>query len=298
MSRALRIFGVLLMLALLVMPGRPGTAQMLPISFERGDILVSLEPGPIQWRRADGSLRSILVSTVHGTGEGMAFDSSGNLYVTRWTVDPWQMTGNAVEKYNTLGLSQGAVGSGYNCDPHAIVFDAAGNAYVGQAGCNASILKFGPTWLQAAEFPVAPDNMGAFWIDLAPDGCTMFYTSWGPNVKRFDVCAGVQLPDFNAASLPGAELHDLRVLPDGGVLVSSGEVIARLNASGVLVQTYQAPDEGVLWAGLDLLGDGTFWAANYETSNLFRFRLDNGDVISSFNAGTPGHTVVAIRVKK
>jgi hypothetical protein len=33
--------------------------------------------------------------------------------------------------------------------------------------------------LQAAEFPVAPDNMGAFWIDLAADGCTMFYTSWG-----------------------------------------------------------------------------------------------------------------------
>src|SRR5205809_5625805 len=42
------------------------------------------------------------------------------------------------------------------------------------------------------EFVVAPENQGAFWIDLAPDGCTIYYTSYGPNVKRFDVCAGVQ----------------------------------------------------------------------------------------------------------
>jgi len=88
------------------------------------------------------------------------------------------------------------------------------------------------------------------------------------------------------------------VLPDGGVLVSSGGVIARLNASGALIQTYSVPGESSPWTGLDLVGDGTFWAGNYETSNVYRFELANGVVLGAFNTGTPGHTVVGVRVKK
>ena len=91
------------------------------------------------------------------------------------------------------------------------------------------------------------------------------------------------------------------MLPDGGVLVSSGDVIARLNASGAVVQTYAArspsPD-GTLWAGLDLLGDGTFWAGDYKSSNVYRFDLASGAVVSGFNTGTPPRTVVGVRVKK
>jgi len=157
-------------------------------------------------------------------------------------------------------------------------------------------LKFAPGQSPIA-FTVAPDTQGSFWIDLAADACTIFYTSWGPNVKRFDGCAGVQLPDFNVAPMPGGATQDLRVLPDGGVLVSSGQVIARLSASGALVQTYEVAEPG-FWAGLDLVGDGTFWAANYETSNVYKFDLTTGTVLSSFNAGTAPHTVVGVRVKK
>jgi outer membrane protein assembly factor BamB len=120
----------------------------------------------------------------------------------------------------------------------------------------------------------------------------------GPNVKRFDGCAGVQLPDFNQQPLPGGLTHDLRVLPDGGVLVASGQVIARLDASGALVQTYEGPPENTLWAGLDLAGDGTFWAGNYFSSNVYRFNLATGAIVTSFNAGTPPNTVVGIRVRK
>jgi hypothetical protein len=147
-------------------------------------------------------------------------------------------------------------------------------------------------------YAVAPDALGSFWIDLAPDSCTMFYTSWGPNVKRFNVCTNHQLANFNQLPLPGGIAQDLRVLPDGGVLVSSGEVIARLNAAGAIVQTYQIPGENALWAGVDLVGDGTFWAGNYRSSNVYRFDLATGAVRASFNAGTPPSTVVGIRVKK
>ena len=92
--------------------------------------------------------------------------------------------------------------------------------------------------------------------------------------------------------------QDLRALPDGGVLVSSGEVIARLDASGTLVQTYGIPGEQSLWSGLDLVGDGTFWVGNYESSNVYRFDIASGAVRTGFNTLAPTHTVVGVRVKK
>jgi outer membrane protein assembly factor BamB len=287
---------VTLALALVLLPG--GGARAFSITFSPGDVFVSLETGPVQWRLADGTLNRVLVGTVPGTGEGLAFDQEGNLYVARWCVDPWcTYTGDTVEKFNTLGQSVGRVGSGYDCAPHAIVFDAAGAAYVGQAGCTGAILKFPPGSAVPTAYPAAPDYQGSFWIDLAADQCTILYTSFGPNVKQFDVCVGVQRPDFNAAPLPGGVVQDLRVLPDGGVLVSSGGVIARLDASGRLVGSYSAPGTG-FWAGLDLVGDGTFWAGSYETSDVCRFDLATGAVLTRFNTGTPAHTVVGVRVKR
>jgi hypothetical protein len=144
---------------------------------------------------------------------------------------------------------------------------------------------------------VAPEFAGSFWIDVALDRCRVVYTSYGPHVKQYDMCTRTQLPDFNAAPLPGIA-HDLRILPDDGVLVSSGQVISRLNAAGAITQTYAVPGEASLWAGIDLVGDGTFWAANYESSNVHRFDLISGRVLQSFNAQSDTHTVVAVRVKK
>jgi len=135
-------------------------------------------------------------------------------------------------------------------------------------------------------------------IDLGADGCTMFYTSFGPNVKRFDVCGNVQLPNFNVAPLPGGMGQDLRVLPDGGVLVSSGQVIVRLNSHGSVVQTYRGPSEDTLWSGLDLAEDGTFWVGNYRSSNVYKLNLTTGAIVQSFNAGSPPNTVVGIRIMK
>ena len=68
------------------------------------------------------------------------------------------------------------------------------------------------------------------------------------------------------APLPGGAAQDVRVLPDGGVLVSSGDVVARLDASGALAGTYAVPGAPGFWSGLDLVGDGSFWRV---TSRLF-----------------------------
>jgi len=267
-----------------------------PATFAPGDVFVSLETGSVQWRSPDGTLHAELVGQVPGAAEGIRFDATGNLYVTHWCADEACTTGNTVEKFNTNGVSQGTFGSGYNCDPHALAFDTAGSLYVGQAHCTGAILKVSPG-SPSIEYTVAAENAGSFWIDLAPDGCTIFYTSWGPDVKRFDVCTDTQLADFNRAPLPGGETHGLRVLPDGGVLVTSGAVVSRLDSTGALVQTYRvSTGEPQYWAGVDLVGDGTFWAVNYLSSNVYKFDLTTGAVLASFTTGTPPQTVVDVGV--
>jgi outer membrane protein assembly factor BamB len=286
-----------LLLCALLMPLslRPQAASL---TFAPGDVFVSLERGPVLWRNPDGTPRSVLVPTMAGTGEGMAFDASGNLYVTRWCIDPGcPDTGNAVEMFNVFGLSNGKVGPTFECHPHTIVIEPDDTTYVGLAGCRKTLLKFVPGAASPIEYTLAEDTYGVFWMDLAADGCTMFYTSVSRNVKRFDVCTNVQLPDFNAAPLPGSVAHDLRVLPDGGVLVANGHLVVRLDSFGLVAQTYEVAGEETLWAGVELVGDGTFWAGNYRTSNVYKFNLD-GTRLASFNAATPPETVVAIRVLK
>jgi hypothetical protein len=269
------------------------------LAFQPGDILVAVEQSPILWFLPDGTPRGVLFPTVYGVGEGLGFDATGNLYIARWCGDDSCMTGNTIEKFNGNGLSQGAVGSGYDCAPHTIVFDPTDVAYVGEAGCRKAILKFLPGMIPAAVYPVADDFQGVFWLDLAPDHCTIFYTSYGRNVKRFNVCTGVQLPDFNLAPVPGGIAHDLRVLSDGGVLVATGTVVSRFDSTGAVVQTYHGPpEESTYWVGLDLVGDGTFWVGNYYTSNIYRFNLATGAILDSFNTGTPANSIVGIRVKR
>jgi outer membrane protein assembly factor BamB len=284
-------------LGLLLAPP-PAAAQSS--TFGPGDIFLSTEDGQIQWRRPDGTLNGLLLGTAAGKPEGLRLDAASNLYVARWCVSAVATStcavGNTVEKFNQHGMSLGTVGSGYNCNPHAVAFDALGNAYVGQADCSGNILK-----LQLGQAPVAyaaaAETRGTFWIDMAADGCTIFYTSIGPNVKRFDTCGNVQRPDFNLAPLPGGVGHDLRVLPDGGLLVTSASVVARLDATGALLQTYTVPGTRY-WVGLDLVGDGTFWVADYLTSDVYRFDIATGAVVASFNTGTASQTVISVAVVK
>jgi streptogramin lyase len=277
-------------------------AQLVPppaaTASKPGDIFISTEQGLVHWRLADGTLHRILMPSMPGTSEGMGFDASGNLYVGRWRIDTLGFSGNVVEKYDVYGQSMGNFGQGYDCDPRTTEFDAAGAAYVGESGCRGRILKFVPGQSQpAATYAPASDRGAVFWMDLAADGCTMFYTSVSRNVKRFDVCAGVQLPNFNVAPLPFLDSHDLKVLPDGGVLVSSAEAVVRLDASGAEVRRYQVPAE-LMWTGMDLVGDGTFWVGSYYTSNVYRFDIETGAVVAMFNTGTQPNSVVGLAVRK
>jgi outer membrane protein assembly factor BamB len=284
---------LLLMGLFLCMPSE--RAEASHSTFARGDVFVSLISGQVEWWHPDGTLNQVLVNIEQGEAEGMGFDAAGNLYVTHSCADVSVcVTGNTVEKFNTSGQSVGSFGSDYSCNPSSIVFDGAGRAYVGQKDCTGDILMFNASGVFQAAFDVAPDTRGSAKIDLARDGCTMLYTSWGPNVKRFNICAKQQLSNFNRLPISSGLTMALRILPDGGVLVASKTAIARLDAAGRLIQTYDVPGEQDFWLGLDLVGDGTFWASNNGSGNVYRFDLATGAVRASFTTGTPANSLEPI----
>jgi outer membrane protein assembly factor BamB len=276
-------------------------------TFARGDLFLSLATGQVEWRHPDGTLNRVLTGVMPGRAGGMAFDAAGNLYVTHFCEGaPYVyacVTGNSVEVFDPAGTLLGSFGHGYWCNPYSIRFDGAGNAYVGQLDCSGDILKFDPSGTLVAAYDVATepdaDWQGSAWIDLAANGCTVFYTSGGRNVKRFDVCQNVQLTDFNRDVLPNPRAKVLRVLPDGGILFTNVSIIVRLDRSGRIVRTYDPPGEPDAWAWLDLVGDGTFWVSNYESSNVYRIDIATGAVLGGFNVAPPySFSLIGVAVKR
>ncbi len=247
-------------------------------------VFVGINNGQVKQFGKDGSPIATLNTNLGGSTTGMAFDVFSNLYVADFTA-------NAVSKFPGLGPAAG-FGSGYNCKPESIVLDNAGNAYVGETGCSHAIVKLDPYGTITAVYQPAIEQQGTDWIDLASDQCTIYYTSQGPSVLRFNVCTRQQMTPLTSQLTEGLAL---RILPDSGVLVADLKNIKRFDASGKLLQTYDATGEDC-WSGLTLDSDGTsFWATDYCTSDVVRFDLDKGTLLSKFNAGAAPNSVFGIQ---
>ncbi|HEY2940896.1 MAG TPA: Ig-like domain-containing protein [Vicinamibacteria bacterium] len=266
------------------------------LSSGAGDVFVAITDGSVQWHNPDGTLKQMLPAFSDGQASSVSFDAAGNVYVPHWWNHAFGTPGNTVARYDLSGALLGAFGSGYNSDPSSLAFDAQGNMYVGQADDTGDILKIDPAGNLVASFDAAVGARGTDHIDLGTDGCTMFYASRTQDVLRFNVCTNTQLPNFNTQPLPGFAAYHVRALPDGGVLVADTQVIVRLDASGNQIQLYSAPGEQNYWGGVDITGDGTFWASNAATDNIYKFDLQSGAILASFNAG-PGGTAAGLGVR-
>jgi hypothetical protein len=252
--------------------------------FQKGDILVSIGFGRVQWRDPSGNLIQTLDTQSKAQNAGLVFNTTDkNLYVADFNA-------RNVSVLDSTGSLIGSFGFGYSDWPESILFDRAGNAYIGEASLesqingNGTILEFDATGNPISQFTVAAERRGADWIDLASDQCTIYYTSEGISIKRYDVCTNQQLPDF-ATDLPGGIAYALRLLPGGGLLVADAQQTLRLDNTGKIVQAYDAPNQDS-WFALNLDPDGTsFWSADQKTRDVFKFNIDTGNQILTFNAG-------------
>jgi len=264
------------------------------VPYAPGDVFAGVGNGFIKHFDSSGNLLETLdTGTTCAEQLGMAFDAVGNLYATS---SFGTCSAGQVVKFDSQGGLIGPFGSGYSDSTESIVIDASGNVYVGQPDGTQDILKFDSSGNPLASYDVPVENRGSDWMDLADDQCTMYYTSEGTTVKRYDVCADAPLSDF-ASGLHGAA-YALRLLPDGGLLVADSQDIHRLNASGSVVATYDEPSEPGPFFALNLDPDGLhFWTAGYSSGNVYKFAIDPpGPPVSSFNAGILGYAVSGLAI--
>jgi hypothetical protein len=244
-----------------------------------GDVFAGIGNGKIKQFAPNGTLKDTLNTTGGNTYDtGMCFDAAGNLYSTNF--DASNMT-----KFNNAGaVSLFPFGSGFNAAPESCVRDASGNIYVGQADGTADILKFNSAGSPLDSFDPAQEGRGTDWIDLASDQCTMYYTSEGSSVKRFDVCTDTQLADF-ATGLP-APCFALRIRPNDEVLVACASAVVRLSPTGTVIDTYPASDyaSSFLFA-LNLDPDGqTFWTGDISSGLITRINIATGNQVIQFSS--------------
>jgi len=86
--------------------------------------------------RSDGT-GSVFADTGFDTAYGLAFDSAGNLYVSKFR-------SSTIEKFSSDGTNLGVFASTGLSSPHGMIFDRAGNLYVAN-NLNARSRSFPPT---------------------------------------------------------------------------------------------------------------------------------------------------------
>jgi hypothetical protein len=297
----LRLIAPLVLVCCLASVGSQVARAQSPPTFQTGDVFVAIgglsSTGKVQWYRKNGTLVATLDTGQANTETaGMAFDASGNLYAAVFEA-------NNVVKFDHSGNLLGTFGSGFGTvdipnHPESIVFDSAGNAYVGQADGTRQVLKFDSAGNPLASFAPSPENRGTDWIDLAADQKTLFYASEGTHVKRFDLSTSEQLLDFNSTPLPGRAAFALRILPNGAVLVVDSDRVDLLDSSGNVAKTYLATslEPGSTCTettpcpalfGLTLDPDGkSFWTADLVAGTVWKVDIATGVIDLTINTGS------------
>jgi len=264
-------------------------------TFQIGDVFAAVSNGQVQHHDATtGTLLATLDCGFGGFTTGMAFDSDDNLYVTEFSNVHITVFAGPSDPHTILQrINTGDLGD-QSCE--SIVFDAAGNFYVGHADGNDDIHQYNSAGTRSAVYDVAIDGRGSDWIDLAADQMTIFYTSEGRQVLRYDVVADMQLTDF--ATLPGSgTAFALRILSDGGILVADRFDLKRLDATGTVIQTYDVAGEDT-WFSLNLDPDHTsFWAGNFGTGMLYKFDIDlGGPPLQTINTGAGANELFGVTI--
>jgi hypothetical protein len=253
-------------------------AQQQHATFQYGDIIAGGQTptgitafGRFDWYLPDGMLNKRMNETLGELPQDVALDSAGNVYwPTFFTIRVLDNTGRYVKDFPRFPTFAGAIS-----------FDRAGNAYIATTGKTLLKTTSAGDLLTTFILPSEDPRFGINSIDLAADQCTMHYSTFGKRVLRYDVCRGVALPDLTS-SLPGHSAVQLRLLPDGGVLVAVVHMVVRLNNTGAVVQTYDLPGEQE-WTNVALNVDGySFWATSRQ--NAYKFDLSTGAVLASFQS--------------
>lgn len=307
-------------LASTILLAEPALAHGAP--FSKGDIVITIVKGyGYTW---DNELlhfdhNGVLLDT-HDFGVsnkfylGLAFDSSNNLYVAVMggLSSAWGNSSNGILKFNSQGDLVGSFGKGSGW-PYSLAFDKSGNVFVGEDQLNygvdpAPILKFGPDGNLLATYAASVDPTAGGGVESAylSDGkCTLRYISYdGEEIKQYDVCAGMQLPDLTDAiqdpNYPSQNELMLSVAGNesGDMLVGTLDGVFLINDSDSGLHHYsQVPDIDATQVAADP-DQKTFLVVDDNTNDIYRLDIATGAVVAKYASAMPrwsaGITALAI----
>jgi hypothetical protein len=272
---------------------KPGVARA-DTTFASEDVFASVGNSQVQvFDSQSGNVLDTLTDSTAGapnfpagSGDitsGSAFDSAGNFYVS-------DLLSGDVSEYSPNGTPLGQFATGLN-GPEALVFDSQGNLYVGQQ-LTPYIAEFAPDGTQIGNYgPLPTELYGVDWLDLSSDQCTIYYTTEGSDIMRYNKCLGpngTQEPNFNVAPFTGARAFELRILANGDVLVADSSADYLLDPSGNIIQTYSCSSlpgcQGQLFS-VAVDPNGTdFWTGDSYSGDIWEVNLATGQAVD----GCPG----------
>ena len=256
-------------------------AAQLP-AFADGDLMVGGASGQVHWYKTDGTFVRTLNSGFNSEVAGLDVGSNGNLYASFFQ-------DSAVGWFDQDGW-QGTLGGPYNSHPEGLDADQPGShpltpsLVVGLADGTGDLVTVPTTIFQfdpAGAWDVAREDRGADHLDLLPDGCTLYYTSEGYRVMRYNLCTSTQLSDF--AVLPNRPAFGLQVLSDGRVLVAALDRIFELTSTGAVARTYAAGAGYYFGLSMDADESG-FWVTKINAGQVMHFEIGAASPDITFNA--------------
>src|SRR3954471_3137478 len=244
------------------------------IAFASGDVVVSIGDGKVNHYGPTGTLKETLdngtgVTSPPGNETGMCFDRVGRLYTTNF--DDFSLS-----RFNNLGgLVDNPFGPVQTFTPNSCVVDQAGQyVYVGLNDGDNELLKLDMNGNVVHTFVLGLDAYGISYVDLSKDGCTLYYTSEGNRVLRYNICTGTQLSDF-ATSLPGP-CYAVRVRTNGEALVACDAQIVRVSAAGAVIQSYNPGSESDFYALALDPDNASYWASGYTSGHVYKINISTG----------------------
>ena len=253
------------------------------VGYNLGDVFAGVGHGIIKHFDNQGNLLDTLNTGSNSTEDtGMCFDALGNLRSTNFEANDMSLFDNHGN------LTQHPWAGPFDRDPESCLLNATStNVFVGQADGTRHILEFDTSGNKVAEFSPATGPRGTDWIDLSADQSTIYYTSEGNTIRRFNIVTNTQLPDF-ADGIPSSPCYAQRIRAGGDVMVACTDNVFDIAPGGVILHTYPKATYGEtsFFFALNLDPDGkSFWTAGYSTGNIYRIDIATGALIKKFNAG-------------
>lgn len=286
----------------------------------------------------DGRALMDLDSRGYPTGSyttGCAVGPDDHLYVTTFwgrklrRFSPAHPHGDPILVYDFATNGEGEPEQSGIDAVESVVFDAAGNFYVGTHPAPRRDTSADPInpFTKIFKFPAGYDPVtsapptvyevpngeaGADWIDISPDGKTIYYTSQSSRVYWYRPAEGgqpesagsfmVHEPEMAPTEGIGGRIYAFRALPPNpGETEPSGFVFAhyrgpvRTDRHGKIVQWYNTPGATGAFFGINISPDAKyFWTTNYSSGQpgsggqLYKFNISHRDPVQGpIETGAP-----------